>query len=253
MRKNNNNKNNDNKNNNNNNNNKNNINKSEKLISKSGKRNITNLTGKRFGHLVVLEKSDKKINSISFFSWKCKCDCGNITYVTTANLNSGHTKSCGCMNGINFIGKKFGKLTVLEKCKDYRIDNRDTYKCLCECGNITYVNSHDLLEGHTRSCGCLHKEVSAKNAIKHIKDNTYPNRLEAILNGTIPSNNKTGVTGVSKNKYGKYITSIRFQGKNYYLGTYNTLEEAKKVRKEAEDQYFRKYLDENRKNSNDKQ
>lgn len=28
--------------------------------------------------------------------WKCKCDCGNITYVDGTMLRSGNTKSCGC-------------------------------------------------------------------------------------------------------------------------------------------------------------
>jgi len=28
--------------------------------------------------------------------WKCKCDCGKISYVPTGRLNSGHSKSCGC-------------------------------------------------------------------------------------------------------------------------------------------------------------
>ena len=53
------------------------------------------LTGKRFGRLVVLEfvPNDK---SGSF--WKCMCDCGNIHTVYGSDLKNGHTKSCGCIN-----------------------------------------------------------------------------------------------------------------------------------------------------------
>ena len=29
--------------------------------------------------------------------WKCRCSCGNITYVTAGHLKSGHTVSCGCV------------------------------------------------------------------------------------------------------------------------------------------------------------
>ena len=28
--------------------------------------------------------------------WHCECKCGNEVDVDTRNLNSGHTKSCGC-------------------------------------------------------------------------------------------------------------------------------------------------------------
>lgn len=52
------------------------------------------ITGKRFNKLTVLSLY-KKENGIPV--WKCKCDCGNITYVRGKNLKSGAVKSCGCM------------------------------------------------------------------------------------------------------------------------------------------------------------
>lgn len=61
------------------------------------------------------------------------------------------------------IGKKFGNLTVLEKSEKVKNDVI-TYKCLCDCGNITYVRGYHLCSGHTKSCGCLHR--------KHGKTNT---------------------------------------------------------------------------------
>lgn len=56
------------------------------------------------------------------------------------------------------IGKKFGKLTVLEECEE-RSKNEKLYKCICDCGNITYVRGSPLRNGHTKSCGCLRKAV----------------------------------------------------------------------------------------------
>lgn len=53
------------------------------------------MNGKRFGRLVVQEKTDKRNNGR--IVWKCKCDCGNITYVSTTYLNNGDTQSCGCL------------------------------------------------------------------------------------------------------------------------------------------------------------
>lgn len=49
-----------------------------------------NLVGKRFGRLIVLEYAGEK-------KWKCQCDCGGTTIVSGTALNSGSTKSCGCL------------------------------------------------------------------------------------------------------------------------------------------------------------
>ena len=55
--------------------------------------NALNLTGKRFGRLIVIERDySKKTNNAL---WKCICDCGNSTIAAASNL--GKTKfSCGC-------------------------------------------------------------------------------------------------------------------------------------------------------------
>lgn len=56
---------------------------------------IKDITGQRFGKLVVLEDSGKRQGSSVM--WKCRCDCGNITYATGSTLKKGNTKSCGCL------------------------------------------------------------------------------------------------------------------------------------------------------------
>jgi hypothetical protein len=53
----------------------------------------------------------------------------------------------------NYIGQKFGKLTVLED--DGMINKSYAYKCLCDCGNIRLrVNGYELKRGVINSCGC---------------------------------------------------------------------------------------------------
>ena len=52
-----------------------------------------NLVGKRFGKLVVIERTDSKYDKTH---WLCKCDCGNETVVSSSGLKSGHAQSCGC-------------------------------------------------------------------------------------------------------------------------------------------------------------
>lgn len=56
-----------------------------------------NLTGQRFGKLVVLE-STKDRSTRGHVLWKCKCDCGNFCLVDTGCLTQGNTSSCGCIN-----------------------------------------------------------------------------------------------------------------------------------------------------------
>lgn len=51
------------------------------------------LTGQRFGRLVVLSKHRSESRQIK---WLCQCDCGNKAVVFALNLRRGHTASCGC-------------------------------------------------------------------------------------------------------------------------------------------------------------
>lgn len=57
-------------------------------------KNTIDLTGKRFGNLTVIEKSnnDKSDGAL----WKCRCDCGKEITTRSTYLLSGDTKSCGC-------------------------------------------------------------------------------------------------------------------------------------------------------------
>jgi len=56
----------------------------------------TDLSGKRFGKLLVLKKLDKRQSNRVI--WQCKCDCGNIHEATSTHLIEGITSSCGCKN-----------------------------------------------------------------------------------------------------------------------------------------------------------
>ena len=58
-------------------------------------RDFEDLTGRRFGKLVVLEyvRTNKNRRSI----WKCQCDCGIIKNISGHDLKMGKTKSCNCL------------------------------------------------------------------------------------------------------------------------------------------------------------
>ena len=55
------------------------------------------LTGRRFGRLIVIQREESKTKYRSQ-NWECKCDCGNKVTVLTGNLRRGFTQSCGCLH-----------------------------------------------------------------------------------------------------------------------------------------------------------
>lgn len=57
-------------------------------------RKIKDLTNKKFGRLKVL-KFIKRENLKTY--WACECECGNQIITTQNNLQTGSTKSCGCL------------------------------------------------------------------------------------------------------------------------------------------------------------
>lgn len=52
------------------------------------------LTGKRFGRLVVLKMDH--INRHQQSMWKCRCDCGETIVTSGSTLKGGRSRSCGC-------------------------------------------------------------------------------------------------------------------------------------------------------------
>lgn len=57
---------------------------------------LNDLSGKRFGRLVVLGKMAQN-NANNKVIWLCQCDCGRQTVVIGSLLSTGKTKSCGCL------------------------------------------------------------------------------------------------------------------------------------------------------------
>jgi len=53
------------------------------------------LTGKKFGRLKAVEFDREKTKRKAY--WICECECGNIKTVRSDMLQSGNTKSCGCI------------------------------------------------------------------------------------------------------------------------------------------------------------
>ena len=92
--------------------------------------NIANLVGQRFGKLIVLELLNREIN-VASARWKCLCDCGNTTIVTTKLLNNGHVTSCGCL-------RSKGENKIIQILKNLSIDFVSQIK-FDECKNKKHL------------------------------------------------------------------------------------------------------------------
>lgn len=65
---------------------------------------------------------------------------------------------------IDVVGQRFERLVVLSDGP--RAPNgRRTVNCKCDCGALVTVDPRLLRTGHTKSCGCYHKEAVSRSTI----------------------------------------------------------------------------------------
>ena len=126
------------------------------------KRGRLNLVGLIFGRLTVVEMLYGYNNGTQTYC-RCICECGRETIVCVSNLIAGRTSSCGCLevesrygriHHKDITGQKFGHLTVIEKSPQKGLNGCVIWKCICDCGNITYASYTELILGRKTTCGC---------------------------------------------------------------------------------------------------
>lgn len=211
-----------------------------------GRPPLKDWVGKRFGTLEVVAYTGKW-NGHHYWHCRCLCGCGRELDVSQSALKSGHTRGCASLdrNVIGeYVGRRFGMLVVT--AYDGKRDGQHYWRCQCDCGNETVVGQTNLQSGHTKSCGCLQREVIRDNL--KLVDGTSVTMIESRKKGPIKTNT-SGYNGVYWNrKNGTWTAQITFKGKTYYLGTYPTILEAVEARKLGEEMYddflewyYRKY------------
>lgn len=120
-----------------------------------------NLIGKKIGKLTVIEQDNTCRKKHTKF-W-CQCDCGSPRKSIRRShlLQKYPTRSCGCVQPPNTIpiniGDRFGRLTIISSDVPRAKGHKQRFKCKCECGNEKIARRDDLLQGKTKSCGCLKK------------------------------------------------------------------------------------------------
>lgn len=91
-----------------------------KRFSEQNRARALDLTGQKYGLLTPLEPTNKRLSSS--IVWKCKCDCGNITYVSVDNLRGRHpVRSCGCLH------KSFGEKEIEQILQQNNIEYKEQY------------------------------------------------------------------------------------------------------------------------------
>ena len=149
-----------------------------------------NEVGNKYGRLTVLEEAGK--DKWGNILWLCQCDCGQTIITRGVDLRRNLVQSCGCFqkertsiaNKKNEMGKKYGRLTVLEQA-GFDKSGSAKWKCQCSCGNIKIISGTSLRAGRTKSCGC-NKKLPKGIAVYHdkilnMKRNAKARHLDWIL------------------------------------------------------------------------
>ena len=193
-----------------------------------------NLLGQTFGELRVIGRSRKRTEMGAY--WTCLCSCGYTCEATAAELVSGRKTHCGCKSvrsyaTSNITGQRFGRLTAMYPTKKRDAKGFVIWHCRCDCGNEPDVSYNNLMYCGQQSCGCRKKEHDQElgTLLTHVGGTS----LEMIQSQKLPRENTTGYKGVYLVR-GKYLAKIVFQKKQYFLGTYDSIEEAAAARKSAE-------------------
>lgn len=144
---------------------------------------IIDITGQRFGRLVVIEyiKLDKNRQSI----WKCKCDCGNEVLKKGYYLRNKWTNSCGCLNKEKL--KNGFRIYLMNKAK--RLPNNEaSFNSLYYCykrsakikNHVFEIEKESFKELTSQNCFyCNKKPLQEKNMYRKTEKYIY-NGLDRV-------------------------------------------------------------------------
>lgn len=117
--------------------------------------NLEDLIGKQIGKFTII-KAERKNKRIYV---QAKCECGNVQEYYYQSLlrrknqccNQCASKSNALINLKELIGKKYGKLTIIDAFRNDKSEIRAVVEC--ECGEKKEVRFHSLANGDIVSCG----------------------------------------------------------------------------------------------------
>lgn len=202
---------------------------------RASKTNSSDLTGKQFGELTVIRKlQNTKHNSTQ---WLCKCSCGADYVAQGSHLLTGRRTRCSSKVHeknyayVDITGHRFERLVALYPSKRYDKSGSVIWRCKCDCGNEIDVAYNSLVYANQKSCGCRKQEHNQK--LQRFLTHVAGTSVDMLKSKKIPTDNTTGYKGVYLIR-GKYVAKIVFQKKQYFLSTYENIEDAAEARKKAE-------------------
>ncbi len=80
----------------------------------AGERATISLISETFGFLTVTARA---VHRSKYAYWTCKCNCGKVVVVSSHNLRTGKTTSCGCIKTASLIRSADNK--TLDMCYRY--------------------------------------------------------------------------------------------------------------------------------------
>ena len=193
------------------------------------------------------------------------CDCGTLKEgICYSNVKNGNTKSCGCLNKEtqlqNFKDRKqYNKYDLIDKnnCFGYTNKNEifyfdfDDYEKIKNfCWSVDSSNGYVIAKETKNKRIKLHRLVMDFPEfllVDHIDRNKLNNRKSNLRLCTSSQNvknclesirNTSGKKGVYKHINGKWKSAITNDGKNIFLGVYDSYEDAVNARITAENFYF---------------
>ena len=126
-------------------------------------RPTVDISGQRFGNLVVTKQigwSEPKKSGCRRSLWECNCDCGKTVNVTSNELRTGNTRSCGCI------------LTAyLHRATPISVVNRMRFEAI-KAGKVWTISddeAYDLVTADCHYCGVAPQVGGSRN--KHVKRN----------------------------------------------------------------------------------
>lgn len=149
-------------------------------LNKGRHHRFQDLTGRRFGMLVVLKESEKDKHDKT--RWLCQCDCGNKKEIVASSLKRKWTTSCGCY-GKNRAYRGYQELSIsywnhlIYGAKKRNFDF-----------SISIEYAWDLFLKQNRRCALTGLEIKlSRGSHKYLEQNASLDRID-IKKGYIEGN-----------------------------------------------------------------